>query len=269
MQQNHDGLPQKAGYPQASLNEIHGSWYDPANPVVPMNGCLRSDLFDKLLHYEQHGDLTVSMGTSMCGMTADRIFTSVAARSRRGMAIGGVIIGLQCTQYDHMSCLRIFAKVDDVMQLVLNELGLFVVSHVPRLLGDSARACQLQPHVFQLPYTPAGTLLRSSITTTHTSSSYVAEEKCVLDLRPGAVVMLTGGPFGGDQGEVLGCTPQGHYRIRFRHGHVMDAKEYVSRNVDKEKEVVKYVERLLGIWWLEAAAAGAVPCIPVVNPPVT
>eukprot|EP00041_Stephanoeca_diplocostata_P013976 m.250950 g.250950 ORF g.250950 m.250950 type:complete len:177 (-) comp19534_c0_seq13:1240-1770(-) len=31
-QQNHDGLPQKAGYPQHKLNEIHGSWYDPGNP---------------------------------------------------------------------------------------------------------------------------------------------------------------------------------------------------------------------------------------------
>ena len=32
VQQNHDGLPQKAGFPQSALNEIHGSWYDPANP---------------------------------------------------------------------------------------------------------------------------------------------------------------------------------------------------------------------------------------------
>ena len=26
VQQNHDGLPQKAGFPQWLLNEIHGSW---------------------------------------------------------------------------------------------------------------------------------------------------------------------------------------------------------------------------------------------------
>ena len=26
VQQNHDGLPQKAGFPQENINEIHGSW---------------------------------------------------------------------------------------------------------------------------------------------------------------------------------------------------------------------------------------------------
>ena len=34
VQQNHDGLPQKAGFPQEHINEIHGSWFDPSNPVV-------------------------------------------------------------------------------------------------------------------------------------------------------------------------------------------------------------------------------------------
>jgi hypothetical protein len=46
MQQNHDGLPQKAGFPQARINEIHGAWYDPSNPVVPMSGSLRTDLYE-------------------------------------------------------------------------------------------------------------------------------------------------------------------------------------------------------------------------------
>ena len=47
IQQNHDGLPQKAGWPQENLIEIHGSWYDPSNPVVCYDGSLRSDLYDK------------------------------------------------------------------------------------------------------------------------------------------------------------------------------------------------------------------------------
>jgi len=34
VQQNHDGLPQKGGYPQEDIIEVHGSWYDPSNPVV-------------------------------------------------------------------------------------------------------------------------------------------------------------------------------------------------------------------------------------------
>lgn len=28
------GLPQKAGFPQGLINEVHGSWYDPSNPGV-------------------------------------------------------------------------------------------------------------------------------------------------------------------------------------------------------------------------------------------
>lgn len=34
VQQNHDGLPQKAGMPQHLLNEIHGAWFDPSNPGI-------------------------------------------------------------------------------------------------------------------------------------------------------------------------------------------------------------------------------------------
>jgi NAD-dependent SIR2 family protein deacetylase len=30
--QNHDGLLQKSGFPQHAINEIHGAWFDPSNP---------------------------------------------------------------------------------------------------------------------------------------------------------------------------------------------------------------------------------------------
>ena len=36
-----DGLAQKAGCPQALVNDIHGSWFDPSNPVIVKNGCIR------------------------------------------------------------------------------------------------------------------------------------------------------------------------------------------------------------------------------------
>ena len=62
IQQNHDGLPQKAGFPQYLLNEIHGAWYDPSNPVVPMNGELRDDYFDDLIDWEEKADLVLAMG---------------------------------------------------------------------------------------------------------------------------------------------------------------------------------------------------------------
>ena len=45
VQQNHDGLPQKAGFPQEKINEIHGSWFDPANPVVKYDGSLHARAF--------------------------------------------------------------------------------------------------------------------------------------------------------------------------------------------------------------------------------
>eukprot|EP00128_Syssomonas_multiformis_P014399 Colp12_sorted_trinity150504_noHs@9838 len=80
IQQNHDGLPQKAGFPQSSLNEIHGSFFDPSNVVVAMSGQLRSDLFENLLECERNSDLVLAVGTSLSGMNADRVVTSVAKR---------------------------------------------------------------------------------------------------------------------------------------------------------------------------------------------
>ena len=60
VQQNHDGLPQKAGMPQHAVNEIHGAWYDPSNPVVPMDGTLREDCINDLLDWEENADLVSS-----------------------------------------------------------------------------------------------------------------------------------------------------------------------------------------------------------------
>lgn len=40
LQQNHDGLAQKAGFPMKKLNEIHGSWFDKKNTVVMMDDTL-------------------------------------------------------------------------------------------------------------------------------------------------------------------------------------------------------------------------------------
>ena len=73
VQQNHDGLPQKAGMPQQLVNEIHGAIHDPSNPVVPMSGNLRSDLFADLLDCEARADLTIAVGTSLCGMNSERV----------------------------------------------------------------------------------------------------------------------------------------------------------------------------------------------------
>jgi NAD-dependent SIR2 family protein deacetylase len=52
IQQNHDGLAQKSGFPMSKLNEIHGSWFDKKNPVVLMDDCLKSKNFNELKEWE-------------------------------------------------------------------------------------------------------------------------------------------------------------------------------------------------------------------------
>ena len=94
VQQNHDGLPQKAGFPQERICEVHGSWYDPSNPVRALGTPTR--------HASQRGDsrapvfghrdgiLSLSLMLSPHSLTEGRSFESrpdrwlsTAARSRR------------------------------------------------------------------------------------------------------------------------------------------------------------------------------------------
>jgi len=124
VQQNHDGLPQKAGYPQYALNEIHGAWFDPSNPVVKMSGSLRDDLFAWMLKEEKQTDLCLAMGTSLCGMNADRVATTPAKKALKGKALGTVIVSLQQTKLDHLASLRIFATIDEVMEKLAAEMEL-------------------------------------------------------------------------------------------------------------------------------------------------
>jgi NAD-dependent SIR2 family protein deacetylase len=72
VQQNHDGLPQMAGFPEAKLNAIHGDWFDISNPVVQFSGSLRGDLFHDMLKHEKREDLCICLGTSLSGMVCLR-----------------------------------------------------------------------------------------------------------------------------------------------------------------------------------------------------
>jgi len=100
VQQNHDGLPQKAGFPQSHLNEVHGAWYDPSNPTVPMEGELREDCACLMHQWAEDADLALGLGTSMSGMNADRVVSQTANRALKEEVgvIGSVIINLQKTQ---------------------------------------------------------------------------------------------------------------------------------------------------------------------------
>lgn len=243
-QQNHDGLPQKAGCPQHAINEIHGALYDPSNPVVMMSGELRSDLFADALAWEQRTDLCLALGTSLAGMNADRVATTVAAKARRGEAgaIGLVIISLQATQADEQSAIRIFGKIDKVMALLSAELciGQDAVPPLPLRTtvagegGDGSGGGD----VIALPYGSDGARLA------------VGSAPQTLDMREGALVQITKGPFAGDEGLVVGKSLTGHYRIKFMH------------TIGKRKFRVP-MERQLGRWWLDEAARGKVESFPL------
>ena len=72
VQQNHDGLPQKAGYPQEDVYEVHGSWFDPSNPVVCYEGTMRGDLYGRLRRAAETADMVLVLGTSLSGLNSDQ-----------------------------------------------------------------------------------------------------------------------------------------------------------------------------------------------------
>lgn len=238
VQQNHDGLPQKAGFPQRDLNEIHGAWYDPSNPVVPMSGNLRADLIDDMYKWEARVDLCLALGTSMVGMNADRLAVAPAERMRKGApgALGTVIVALQQTQYDTLASLRIFATIDSVAELLAQELALSVAP-APALRAGG------RPAVLEgLPYGPDG--------------RRAPGESLRLDLRPGSRLRVVNQPdwdqeTHGNVCEVVEAPDEiareGHVSVRFGRAGSSNS-----------------VRRVLGSWWLEAAQAGAVEVLPVV-----
>ena len=146
IQQNHDGLPQKAGWPQEDMIEIHGSWYDPSNPVVCYDGSLRSDLYDKMREEQEAADLVLVIGTSLSGLNADKVAINPARclvimmmmmmmmminstrRSLTGTSLGAVIINLQQTVCDPGATLRVFSECDAFFEKLLTTLSLSIDS---------------------------------------------------------------------------------------------------------------------------------------------
>lgn len=234
VQQNHDGLPQKAGYPQKDLNEIHGAWFDPSNPVVPMDGTLRGDLIQWMLDWEERVDLCLALGTSMVGMNSDRIPVTAAQKAKGGRALGTVIVALQQTQYDAESSLRIFAPIDDVMRRLGAELGLELLAE-----GAGAASAPAEATTFRdLPYGPDG--------------KHDPRAKLQLDLSEGSKLRIVNQQDWdekrwGSMGEVI--SPQTS----------LQDEHHIAIRVGAGGPV-----RVLGRWWLDAAQRGEVPSIPVV-----
>jgi hypothetical protein len=279
--QNHDGLPQKAGFPQEAINEIHGAWYDPTNPVVPMSGSLREDLLDDMLSWEQRSELTIAIGTSMCGMYADCVFTTVAEKAilelkplikesrKKNFAwqknptlfgpIGGVIIGIQQTQHDSLSSLRIFSRIDIVMSMLHDALHLppLPLSPPPIFPSDIVIQSTITNDVFRVRYSNSG--MRLPIDQEegegYEENYSVPTQTAVLDLRVGSGVRLVGGPYDGDEGIVSSKTPFG-YKMTIT--HTLDYRNQVK--VDPY-----LMEHRFGQWWVESAVRGNLLMIPVVN----
>lgn len=228
VQQNHDGLPQKAGVPQAMVNEIHGAWFDPSNPVVAMSADLRGDLFADLLAEEQSADLVLALGTSLAGMNADRLVSTAADKAARGQGLGSVIVNLQQTRLDDAAALRVFAPIDEVLRRLCALLHVAVPAAAAAPQGPAG-----EPDVFVVPYGPDG--------------ARGAER--TLDLSEGKELRITGGRLAGAKAVVVGKNTQGAYRL---------SVEPLGGG--------EGLPMLLGAWWPAAALAASVPSIPVASP---
>jgi hypothetical protein len=202
-----------------------------------MSGSLRSDLFGDLLAWEQRADLVLALGTSLCGMNADRVFTTASEKARSGdpAVLGGVIISIQQTVVDHLCALRIFAKLDDVMTLLSEMMGILIPPDVD-YRPDFYEKQISENDVFEVPYDR------------RSGKKIVGLGKTVLDLRVGKKIKVTGGPYFGTRGVVIRKSVHGHYDLEL---------DCVGKSVNK---VVK-----LGSWWVHAAVNGTVEIIPIVS----
>lgn len=249
VQQNHDGLPQKAGFPQQAINEIHGAWFDPSNPVVPMSGSLRDDLYAWMEREEQEADLVLTMGTSLCGMNADRMVSTPSQRCiEQGIGLGSIIIGFQRTQLDNLASLRIYGPIDHVMKLLAEEMSLDVQKTIYRPNYPAGARCNPRFHKFRVPYDKYGHPTTDGSTT-------------LLSLDKHSRIQLTAGPGKGYVGlverlpEEQMVSSKCAYTLRLplcREGDPMQGKQLVNY--------------AFGQWMVEAACRGELHMLPIVNP---
>jgi len=242
VQQNHDSLPQKAGYPQHALNEIHGSLHDPANPVIEINGFLRGDLSAWLEDWSRKNDLCLALGTSLSGFNVDRVPQEAADRALRGKGLGLVMVNLQQTQYDELSQLRIFGKLDQVMTMLAEDLGIAdkvkPSGHV--YTPQCAEGSVVAEDVFLVPFDEHG---RPS------------ETRTTWDLRVGQFAKITGGPYEGNVGQIVEKSSAGHYRILCK-GFPIAGNAFADSDLPAHLAIKRDFSLWLGNWWLEEATKG-------------
>mmetsp|Transcript_22416 Transcript_22416/g.51656 ORF Transcript_22416/g.51656 Transcript_22416/m.51656 type:complete len:458 (+) Transcript_22416:59-1432(+) len=251
VQQNHDGLPQKAGFPQECINEIHGSWFDPSNPVVKYSGSLKNHECAWMEQQCQTADLVIVLGTSLSGLTADQVAILAAERSKKGKSLGMVIINLQQTPQDDKTTLRIFGQSDVILTRLLQKM------EIPFSTPPTTTTLQLprrRPRRRVLvPYDRRGRRLDA----TDSRTPYMW-----WDLSVGAKVRLT-------QSHNLHGSHQPHYKCI---SSIPNPGGIVTkwRDDDFSQSIAISLEDgavsvLLGQWWLDAAVRGGPSQLPLVN----
>ena len=252
-----DGLAQKAGCPQMYVNDIHGSWYDPANPVVKNNGSIRGDLYERMLTDSLNTDLTLALGTCLSGTVCDIVVHSPSERSLSGSALGSIIINTQQTHLDGSATLRIFSSTDQVLRLLLASLHInleprvypplhYVVSHTARVrYNKEGVKSQIKTIVLDLS---AGQRVR--ISATHNCQG-CGQKRLRHILRPEPEIQT--------KGRVLSAVQR--QRRPIGEGRIM---RFSSVQSAWEMEI-EGVKMLLGSWWMEAAIRGQVDILPLVN----
>jgi len=220
-----------------------GAWWDISNPVVAMSGTLRSDLWDWMEEWQDKADLTLCMGTSLVGMSADACVEDVARRYvDENEGYGAVIVGLQRTQYDEISSLRFYCKIDLMMSLLAKELNVIVPeykTYEPKINPENI----ITKHVYKVPYNKNGKL------------TSFKKDMIVLDLRKDQKMVTMAGPGKGFKGIVVDMFPDtNHYSIstrRMRQGH--------------PDHGVKKRTYYLGSWWIETLTEGKWDFLPLMN----
>ena len=251
VQQNHDGLPQKAGAPQAVMNEIHGSWFDPSNPVVKFSGSLQGDLVERMEEDQETADLVLVLGTSLGGLNADRTATWPAQRSlsEEDPALGSVMINLQQTDQDGKMTLRMFGTSDSLLKMLLAELGLPTRFKAPEFSRERR---------VLVPYDKDGNPIEEG------------QPRMWWDLRGRAEIQITDGNNiqGANQPcfmHIFGNKDVKHKGRTLKHG---PGRGFVGGRSDTAKCIDLEIEGAtmkLGLWWITAAQQGAVEKLPIVN----
>jgi NAD-dependent SIR2 family protein deacetylase len=233
VQQNHDGLPQKAGMLQSQVNEIHGGNLDISNSVVQFSGSLRTDLFNAMLETEKNAQLVLCLGTSLSGMNADRVAEGCASRFMRDKALGTVIVNLQKTRLDSRASLRIWATLDEVFRLLAAELKLTI----PAPTAYAPPPVTL-PSSHTVPYDPATGLPSSTRSTT-------------LDLHVGSIITVIhpDAPNTGARYTLKGVDSEGNI---------------LAGRIVEPGRPGRLRGRTIGRWWISEAVAGTLDRLPFV-----